>query len=133
MAALTHLDTHVVVWIAAGRHDRLSPSAVTAIESDDLGVSPLVRLELQYLVEAGRIDLDPGAALGELARSLGLREFSDGFGTVVDVALDLTWTRDPFDRLIAAHAVATEARLLTKDQTLLDHVPGAFWNQPAAD
>lgn len=127
MAALTHLDTHVVVWVAAGLHDRLSPAAVAALEHDDLAVSPLVRLELQYLVEAGRIALDPSATLAELARSLGLQEPADGFGAVVDVALGLTWTRDPFDRLIAAHALATGARLLTKDQTLLTEVPTAFW------
>lgn len=127
MGALTHLDTHVVAWIAAGHHDRLSPAAVTAIEHDTLRVCPLVPLELQYLVESGRLDLDPNETMTELRRSLDLREASESFGSVVDTAIGLTWTRDPFDRLIAAQAITADARLLTKDVHLLDHVEGAFW------
>jgi PIN domain nuclease of toxin-antitoxin system len=34
-------------------------------------------------------------------------------------ALDLSWTRDPFDRLIAAHARLRGWRLATSDETLL--------------
>jgi len=127
VGALTHLDTHVVAWIAAGHHDRLSPAAVTAIEHDTLRVCPLVPLELQYLVESGRLDLDPSETMTELRRSLDLREASESFGSVVDTAIGLTWTRDPFDRLIAAQAITADARLLTKDVHLLDHVEGAFW------
>ena len=56
-----------------------------------------------------------------------LREAAESFGSVVDTALGLTWTSDPFDRLIAAQAITADARLLTKDQHLLDHVAGAFW------
>ena len=130
MAALTHLDTHVVAWIAGGHHDRLSAAGVNAVEHDTLRVSPLVALELQYLVEAGRLDLDPLDTLVELRRSLDLREAAESFGSVVDVALGLTWTRDPFDRLIAAQAIAADARLLTKDDHLLDHLVGAFWSDP---
>jgi len=127
VGALTHLDTHVVAWIAAGHHDRLSPAAVAAIEHDTLRVCPLVPLELQYLVESGRLDLDPNETMTELRRSLDLREASESFGSVVDTAIGLTWTRDPFDRLIAAQAITADARLLTKDVHLLDHVEGAFW------
>jgi PIN domain nuclease of toxin-antitoxin system len=36
------------------------------------------------------------------------------------------WTRDPFDRLIAAHAQARKWRLATGDIRLLEHLdPGA--------
>ena len=130
MATLTHLDTHVVAWIAGGHHDRLSPAAVAAIEHDTLRVSPLVPLELQYLVETGRLELDPDETMAELRRSLDLREAAESFGSVVDTAVGLIWTRDPFDRLIAAQAITADARLLTKDDHLLDHVDGAFWDAP---
>lgn len=117
----------MVAWIAGGHHDRLSPAAIAAIEHDTLRVSPLVPLELQYLVESGRLELDPSETMNELRRSLDLREAAESFGSVVDTAIGLTWTRDPFDRLIAAQAITADARLLTKDDHLLDHVESAFW------
>jgi len=52
-----YVDTHVVVWLHAGEVDRLSPSATTRIEDDDVVVSPAVLLELKLLQEIGRIPL----------------------------------------------------------------------------
>jgi len=37
------------------------------------------------------------------------------------------WTRDPFDRLIVAHAAANDARLLTKDEKIRRHYKRAVW------
>jgi PIN domain nuclease of toxin-antitoxin system len=45
----------------------------------------------------------------------------------VDAALPIHWTRDPFDRLIAAHAIASNARLDTKDRLIRQHCPNALW------
>ena len=42
-------------------------------------------------------------------------------------AADLTWTRDPFDRLIAAHAIVAGAPLLTADRGILENLPLATW------
>lgn len=42
-------------------------------------------------------------------------------------AAGLTWTRDPFDRLIAAHAIVAGAPLLTADRTILENLPQAVW------
>ena len=42
---------------------------------------------------------------------------------VVRHALDLPWTRDPFDRLIAAQAVYRGWRLATSDGTVIDNLP----------
>ena len=38
-------------------------------------------------------------------------------------ALELTWTRDPFDRLIAGHAVYRGWRLATSDGGMIDNLP----------
>jgi len=44
-----------------------------------------------------------------------------GFASLCEgAALDLSWTRDPFDRLIAAHARLRGWRLATADETLLN-------------
>ena len=51
---MIHLDTHVVVWLYAGRTDLLSAAAVEAIEEHSMAISPIVLLELEYLHEIGR-------------------------------------------------------------------------------
>ncbi|HXH57083.1 hypothetical protein [Iamia sp.] len=43
------------------------------------------------------------------------------------MAQTLDWTRDPFDRIIAAQTLAAGARLLTKDLTIRDHLGLAVW------
>jgi PIN domain nuclease of toxin-antitoxin system len=38
------------------------------------------------------------------------------------------WTRDPFDRIIVAHADVVSAPLLTKDQAIRRNYRRAFWD-----
>jgi PIN domain nuclease of toxin-antitoxin system len=40
----------------------------------------------------------------------------------------LSWTHDPFDRLIAAHAIVADAPLVTADRTILENLPLATWD-----
>jgi PIN domain nuclease of toxin-antitoxin system len=127
VATLTHLDTHVVVWLVTGEHARLSESARDMIEEDRLEVSPMVGLELTYLCEVGRLEIDPAEILSELRRSIDLRECDEPFGNVASIARGLSWTRDPFDRLIVAQAVAAGARLVTRDDTIRHHFSYACW------
>jgi PIN domain nuclease of toxin-antitoxin system len=128
VAAVTHLDTHVVVWLYAGEVDRFPGAARSALDGDLLAISPAVVLELQYLHEIGRLAVPAVEVVADLRTRLGLADAEAEFGTVVSRALPLAWTRDPFDRLIAAHAVADDARLLTADRALLANVPHAFWD-----
>jgi PIN domain nuclease of toxin-antitoxin system len=65
--------------------------------------------------------------LQELARSLGLAQDDGDFAAVVTAARGLTWTRDPFDRLIVGHAAIAQASLLTKDRTIRQHYRHAIW------
>jgi PIN domain nuclease of toxin-antitoxin system len=37
----------------------------------------------------------------------------------------VTWTHDPFDRLIVAHARVRRHRLATADSVLLEHLPAS--------
>jgi PIN domain nuclease of toxin-antitoxin system len=66
--------------------------------------------------------------LSALRRDIGLEVDDISFAEVVDAAVGLTWTRDPFDRLIAAHAIVAGATLLTADRTILEHLPQASWD-----
>lgn len=128
---MIYLDTHVAAWLYDGRVELLSEQARQSLESEQLRVSPMVALELEYLFEIGRTAEPAAPVLAELGRKLGLVVCDLPWVEVVATAHLLKWTRDPFDRLIAAHALAAGGGLLTRDQTMLEHAPGAFWSQPA--
>ena len=125
---MIHLDTHVVVWLYAGEVDRFPEAARAALERDTLAVSPAVVLELQYLHEIGRLSVPARDVMDDLRERIGLGLAESDFAAVVSKALAQSWTRDPFDRLIAAHSLADDVPLLTADRTLRDRLPTAFWD-----
>jgi len=104
---MIHLDTHVVVWLYEGR------------------------VELALLHEIGKVLVPPAVVLDALSVDADLGRASSDFERVSAVAATLSWTRDPFDRLIAAHAMADDLPLITKDRTLLAHCPVARWDAPS--
>jgi len=124
---VVHLDTHVVCWLYEGRLDRLSAAAAQAIESAQPCVSPIVDLELELLHEIGRIAKGPEPILSALAKDIGLRLEAGAFAQVVAQARSLRWTRDPFDRLIAAQAMVAGVRLVSRDALIRRHCPVALW------
>ena len=121
------LDTHVIVWLFLGAVDKLSTKAQTMIESNELYISPIVILELQYLKEIGRVNAEINDIISDLQIKIGLLIDDLSFEIVSRKATSLSWTRDPFDRLIAAQALAREFPLITKDETILTHFPLAIW------
>jgi PIN domain nuclease of toxin-antitoxin system len=129
MAAMTHLDTHVVVWLYAGEIGRFPETARKVLDRDLLLISPAVALEVQYLHEIGRITKTARVVIEDLRDRMGLSYAEADFAAVVSKALTLSWTRDPFDRLIVAHALADDARLLTADKVMRKHVRHAFWDR----
>jgi len=127
MGDLIFLDTHVVVWLYSGDLDLFSPQIQQDLEDNELLVSPIVALEIQYLHEIDRITTGAEEVIEELKRTMGLQISDVPFPQVVSQALFNTWTRDPFDRIIVAQAALGHDRLLTKDQTILDHYEYAYW------
>lgn len=124
---MIYLDTNAVVWLA-GAPEQLSERARAAINAaDELFVSPMVRLELTYLCESGRLAQPAEVVLDHLGGVLPLRECSRLFSAVVGAARNLAWTRDPFDRLITAQASLGDDTLLTRDATILAHYAHATW------
>ena len=124
---MIHLDTHVVVWLYLGRVDLLPAPVSALIEREDIVISPIVLLELQYLRETGRIQSDPLAMIDDLVRTIELTVSGSAFEEIVREACRHAWTRDPFDRMIVAHAHVDGARLLTKDRTIRRHTRTALW------
>lgn len=125
---MIYLDTHVVVWLHASGERLLSEAGIRRIEAaDEIRISPMVRLELQYLFEIGRVAQPASLVLDALQATLGLRTCDAPFPAVARAAERESWTRDPFDRMIVAQAALREAPLLTKDRTLHEHYDRAFW------
>ncbi len=87
----------------------------------------MARLELSLLHEIGRVRDPASAVLGALRRDLGLQVEESGWARAAEIADHLTWTRDPFDRLITAHAMAFGAVLCTRDARIHEHYAEAFW------
>lgn len=124
---MTYLDTHVVAWLYAGETRLLSPRARASIEEETLLVSPMVALELEFLKEIGRLTVGAEAVLEDLRRRIGIEVCHLAFEKVVTSARALTWTRDPFDRVIVGHAAAAGHPLLTKDRSIRRRFRPAFW------
>lgn len=70
---MIYLDTHVAVWLFAGELNRFSEAALESMEAEELAISPVVLLELQYLRETDRIKASPRALTNALARTIGLK------------------------------------------------------------
>ncbi len=127
-AEVAYLDTDVVIWLAQGSVERLSPRAATLLETATLVVSPMVLVELEYLREAGRIGLRARDIERKIEHELGVRLCDLPFATIAGAALDESWTRDPFDRLIVANAKANGfASLISADEEIAQHYPRTVW------
>jgi PIN domain nuclease of toxin-antitoxin system len=108
------LDTNALIWLDA-RHRRARPLLDQAVP---LRVSPASLLELQFLAEIGRLRVD-------------LADIVDDDRWKIDDppalpwmlrAAEEQWTRDPFDRLVVAHARLRGWRLATADGGILQRL-----------
>ena len=124
---MIYLDTHIVVWLYAGLLEQCSEAIQELLNEHDLMISPIVRLELQYLYENGSVSVEAETILTDLAQRLGLTICPKPFDTVMLRATQVTWTRDPFDRTLVAHASINDDLLVSKDQTIRTHYNRTRW------
>lgn len=127
METVVHLDTHVVIWLYSGSTELLTDNVKKLIEKSMLTISPIVLLELFYLRETNRLTCDPHDITNDLRDRIGLMIDTTAMSLVVDQALPLNWTRDPFDRLITAQAASYDHHLITKDSTIRKNYAKAVW------
>lgn len=128
MATLIYLDTHVAAWLYAGRLDLIPAPAKAALADSELLISPMVILELQYLFEIGRTAKPAREVMTALEGEIGLKVCELPFAKVAERALDQSWTRDPFDRLIVSQAALREAPLLSRDSAIHEHYSRTVWS-----
>ena len=127
MIKAVFLDTHVVVWLFSGLIDKLPERVKQLIESNDICICPIVMLEIEYLKEIGRINYTMDEIITDLQAKIGLLIDDLPFEIVARKATGIAWTRDPFDRLTVASAVARRYPLITKDKSILDNFTSAVW------
>jgi PIN domain nuclease of toxin-antitoxin system len=124
---IAYLDTHVVLWLYDALTDKLSPSAKAAIENNEVYIAQIVRLELQALYELGYIKTRPEVIINHLSNAIGLHQSDVPMEKIITAAIKLTWTSDPFDRMIAAEALVTDFPLVTKNSSLRKHLKHSIW------
>ena len=115
------LDTHFLIW--------------TTLQSKKLerfpwlgrylpwGVSPVSLLELQYLSEVGRLKVSQPEFTELLMQDRRFIVDEVPLMALIRRSFPVSWTRDPFDRLLAAHSGARRAPLCTVDQQILENHP----------
>jgi PIN domain nuclease of toxin-antitoxin system len=117
------LDTHAVVWVGENspRLSRAAAQAITEAQNrgEDLIVSSVSLYEIAWAILRGRIEST--VSIDELFIAIE-RRFT-AVSLTADVALaaaqlPLTFPSDPFDRIIAATALASGAVLITADERI---------------
>lgn len=124
---MVYLDTHLILWLYAGSLDLISKEVLQALDENELYISPIVELELQYLKEISKIKKSPSEIIEALHREMNLKVCTKDFHSIIRESLSMYWTRDPFDRIIVAHASLNNNILLTKDDAIRVHYKHAVW------
>jgi PIN domain nuclease of toxin-antitoxin system len=121
------LDTHAAIFLWEGRGELFGSGSRELLERAVLLASPMVRLEMGFLREVGKLRVEPDQILGALTADYGVTVTADPMDRLVPLAMPLSWTRDPFDRLLVATALLHEAPLITRDARIQEHFAGAVW------
>ncbi len=121
------LDTHAAVFLWSGEAQAFGTASHELLENSIVLVSAFVRLELAFLREMGRLVVPPDEILGGLVADCGVALSDDPLPAILEQALHLTWTRDPFDRLLVATASLHQAPFISRDRKIHEHYGRAVW------
>ena len=126
------IDTHIVIWLSSGKYENIAKKALEKInlaQKDSLlYISPMVKLELEYLHEIGRLTRSSNWIIEHLKHSINLQIYNEDFLYIIDSSLEISWTRDSFDRIIVGTAICENAPLITKDRLILENYGKAIWS-----
>jgi PIN domain nuclease of toxin-antitoxin system len=110
------LDTHFLLWVLLDipRLDgfpRLN-------DYRPWGVSPVSFLEIQFLAEAGKLEVRSSALVDGIMNDARFVVDEVPLLVLIRNALLVDWTRDPFDRLLVAHSISRRSPLCTLDREI---------------
>jgi len=121
------LDTHAIAWLHDFGTKRFRPSVLTLMRESELFYSPISLVELKFMEEKGRLGDSPAYIVNELKRGTGLKSSENNFSDIIAEAMKISWTRDPFDLLIVAECMITNAHLVTRDHLIRKNYENAIW------
>ena len=127
MESMIFLDTHVAIWLYSGELDLFKPQVLKLINENPICISHIVRLEMKYLIEIGRIKQQPDVIIDTLIDEIGLVFSENGLERIVSQAIHLDFTRDPFDRIIVADASINNSKLISKDRMIKENYKNTVW------
>ena len=113
------LDTHFLLWIILDS-ERLEEFPWLE-RYRPWGVSPVSFLEIQFLAEVGKLEVDNPSFTEAVIADARFLVDEVPLVALVRQALASTWTRDPFDRLLTAHSAARRVPLCTLDDRVRAH------------
>ena len=117
------VDTHLLVWrLIEPRKLSKNERSLFSNSQTEFLIPTVALLEMQYLAEIKRIEIDMDEALTTLQEepAFQLVPFDE---TAMLHAFRLTSTRDPFDRMILAQALANSTKILTRDRWMKETAP----------
>lgn len=127
MESLIFLDTHAVIWLYSGELDLFSKKVLQMINENRICISHIVKLEIKYLNEIGRIRQKPDIIIDALIDEIGLTFSKNSFERVINQAIHLDFTHDPFDRIIVADASINDSYLISKDEIIINNYKNTVW------
>jgi PIN domain nuclease of toxin-antitoxin system len=80
---LIYLDTHIAVWLYASLLTKFSSPILTMMNENELYLSPIVALELQFLFEIQRVKDPADAVIEDLSDRIGLQVCTKDFDAVI--------------------------------------------------
>lgn len=122
-----YLDTHAVIWLENGELHKFKEKSLYYLSNYPLKISPMVKLELQYLYERKRLTEPADLIIDSIAQKANFTICQKNWTDVVNIALTCDFTRDAFDRLIVAHAMLDNSILVSKDENLNNHYTHCVW------
>lgn len=118
------LDTHVLLWSAL-EPDRIAPDVRSLIEDGEnaVYVSVVSAWEIAIKQSLGKLTLRAPAErwLPEVIRRTGLETLSLGLDAALGVRALPYHHRDPFDRLLIAHASSEGLSIVTHDDAFVPY------------
>ena len=113
------LDTHFLIWLLL-ESKRLAKFP-WLVRHRPWGVSPVSLLEIEFLAEVGRLSVKNPEFTTNVMNDSRFIIDDLPLQTIINHALRLTWTRDPFDRLLVGHSSARRIPFCTMDRGIRDH------------
>ena len=122
-----YLDTHAVASLYEGKLKKFPKNLRFMMAKSELLISPMVILELTYLYEIKRVQEPSAKVIDTLSKDIDLTICDLPYSQVITEAIQQTWTRDPFARIIVGQAAVTQSILVSNDENILNNYAYAIW------